>query len=179
MEELEPKLNTNTEVQTETQTQTEVEKEISLGSSLRLEDLLKTEKEVKIKQEIKGLTQVESEFKTENKEFAKKKDEKKIFLKRRLKVVSGVYIAVVSLLLTFVGVNVATLAILNNAYNSNTNTIQAKQESVAYLEGTQTPPELPAEEITIALNEPRDYSDDKKDLTFFDRITIMFRSIFG
>ena len=178
MEELKPELNTNSEVQTETQINTEVEKETSLGSSLRLEDLLKSEKEVKIKHEIKGLTEVESSTQTENRTFAKKKDERKAFAKKRLKVATGVYVAVVSLLLAFVGVNVATLAVMADTYNSNTQTIQEMKGELAEL-GEQTITTPSGEAISVTLNEPRDYKDDNKELTFLDKLTIMFRSIFG
>ena len=33
--------------------------------------------------------------------------------------------------------------------------------------------------IEISLNEPRDYSDDIEELTFLDKMTILFRNIFG
>ena len=35
----------------------------------------------------------------------------------------------------------------------------------------------PSGEIQISLNEPRDYSDDKKELTFLDKLTILFMHI--
>lgn len=175
-EELQPEVNTN--IQTETEIDNKTIGESNLSSLPRLEDLLQSEKEVKIKQGIEGLEQVQSTFQTENKEFSKKKDNKKAHLKTRLKVVTGVYIAITALLLTCVGVNAATLAVLSRTYNSNTDTIQAKQEVVQQLSQGEIPvPE--GVEITVSLNEPRDYADDNKDLTFLDKITILFRNLFG
>ena len=40
--------------------------------------------------------------------------------------------------------------------------------------------ELPTKgEFQRSLNEPREYSEDKKELTWLDKITILFRNIFG
>ena len=174
-EELKPltESSANTQVETTVETTTETR----LENLPRVEDLIKSEQEVKTQQKIEGLT--ESVVHAEERQFARKKDQKKAFMKQRLKVVTGVYIAVVSLLLAFVGVNVATLAILNNEINSNTNTIQMENYLIsneAPIEEVQTPSQAPLE---ITLNEPRDYSDDKKELTFLDKLTILFRNLFS
>ena len=145
-----------------------------------LDELKRSETEVIVKTEpqIQGLKKVEQTFATEDKVFKRKEDEKKVFLKRRLKIVTGVYIGVLTLLLGFVGVNLATLVILNKDINSNTNTIQVESARIEMIEGATELPTDPTSAITISLNEPRDYGDDKKELTFLDKITIMFRTLF-
>ncbi len=177
MEELQTELNT----EQSTETVVETKAETRLSDLPRLEDLLKSEKEVKQKTEIKGLEKASGELLAEDKTFAKKKDEKKVFIKRRLKIVTGVYVAVASLLLAFAGVNIATLA--TQGGNSHTNDIaitqlmgEVENASGDIGEDLVNPDVAP---FTISLNEPRDYSDDKKELTFLDKITILFRNIFG
>ena len=175
-EELEPQVNTNTNVEVETVT-SEVQTEKPLDTLPRLEDLIKSEKEIKVQSQIEGVTKVESNVKTENRIFKKKSEERKVYIKRRLKTITSVYISVVALLLAFVGVNIATLSMLNKDINSNTKTIQSETVRVEVLE--QTNPTASAGDVTISLNEPRDYSEDKKELTFLDIITIVFRNLFG
>lgn len=176
-EELQPELETNTDVQIATETSEEVKKETSLDSVLRLEDLMKSEKEIKVKTQLEGVTKVEPNVKTEDRVFAKKADEKKVYVKRRLKTITGVYATVITLLLAFVGVNIATLAILNKDIKSSTNTIQKETVRVEKLESLD--PSVSSGEFQISLNEPRDYSEDKKELTWLDKVTILFRNIFG
>lgn len=178
MEELEPKLQAETSIATETITEPSVEKtRLDLPS---IEDLLKSEQEVATSiPDIKGLKRVEPNLATEDKTFKRKEDEKKTFLKRRLKLVTAIYIGVLSLLLSFVGINIATLAILNRDINTNTATIQAESGKVEIYENNAVDPEAPIGTIEISLNEPRDYGDDNKELTFLDKITILFRNIFG
>ena len=177
MDELQPEreVNLNTEIQTET-SQT-IETKQGLGAFLSLDDLIKSEKEVKTNNEIKGLTQIENQTHFENKEFAKKKDEKKPLIKKRLKVVTGVYIAVITMLLAFVCVNTVTLAILSKESTTNANTIQAQQQTLEYIEKPNI--ENPTKEIPITLNQPREYNDDNKELTLWDKITILFKNLFG
>ena len=170
------------ELQNETQTQTITSEDVKteLDSLPRLEDLLKSEKEVSVKQEIKGVTNIDAEIKTEDRVFAKKQDKRKALVKTRLKIVTGVYIAVASLLFAFVGVNIATLVILNKDITNNANTIQAESYIAEQLESSASQPlDSAGAPIEISLNEPRDYSDDKKELTFLDKLTILFRNIFG
>lgn len=176
MEELEKELNSN--IQTESEIKSSETTQNNLESLPRLDDLLKSEKQVKINQEIKGLEQIKSTSQTEDRMFAKKQDNKQAHLKRRIKTLTGVYVAVASLLAVFVGVNLVTLAILNNQKTTNVNTIQSKQEMV---EKIATDDNLTAsgDDIFITITEPRDYSDDKKELTVFDKITIFFRHLFG
>ena len=84
----------------------------------------------------------------------------------------------VALLLGFVITNIATLAILNKNIITNTETIQSAQQELVVEETLH--PELDKQpEYQISLNEPRDYSEDKKELTWLDKITILFRNIFS
>jgi len=171
------------EKQTQTLTATETEVKADFSSGLedlpRIEELLKSEKEIKTEKKLEGLTAVEQQTSAADLAFARAEDTKKVKVKRRLKIVTGVYSIVVSLLLAFVGVNLVTLVGLNKDINSNTETINSKIDQVEIFEG-QTPSTTdPTGEFTISLNEPRDYSNDTKELTFFDKITILFRNLFG
>ncbi len=142
-----------------------------------LEELTRSENEVVNKPEIKGFKSVVSAPISEDRTFKRKADEKKVFLKKRQKLVTAVYISVASLLLAFVGINIATLAILNKDINTNANTIQIESvrvENAPKSETSDTPTFM-----EISLNEPRDYGDDNKELTFLDKVTILFRNIFG
>jgi len=82
------------------------------------------------------------------------------------------------LLLGFVISNIATLAILDKSITTNTKTIQSKKdEIVKVLEESEPGTEIG--DFQISLNEPRDYSEDKKELTWLDKITILFRNLFS
>ena len=162
-EELQPQLDTNTSVEVET-IASETKQETPLETLPRLEDL------------IKSVTKVESNVQVENRVFKKSSEEKQKYIKRRLKIVTSVYVSVVALLLAFVGVNIVTLAMLNKDIKSNTKTINTQTERVVEL---SKEPAITGQDITISLNEPRDYSEDKKELTFLDKITILFRNLFG
>ena len=82
------------------------------------------------------------------------------------------------MLLGLVISNIATLAVLDKAITTNTKTIQSKQdEIVRVLEESNPGQEIGS--FQISLNEPRDYSEDKKELTWLDKITILFRNLFG
>lgn len=166
---------------TEIATEQETKKEDLLGDLPRLEDLLKSEKEIKTitNTELKGLKKVEQNKANENRTFQSKQDEKKAFVKKRLKLATAIYICVAVLLFGFVIFNTATLAILDRGINSNTNTINTESEIVAILEGDATSTDPTNPPIEISLNEPRDYSDDTRELTFLDKMTILFRNIFG
>lgn len=157
----------------------EVKKENLLEDLPNLDDLLKTEKDVKIEADLKGLTNVEPRKLEENRTFKSKQDEKRIFMKKRLKLATTIYICVAVLLFGFVIFNTATLAILNKGINSNSNTINVETEIVKTLENISQNPEDPSSTIEISLNEPRDYNDDTKELTLWDKISILFRNIFG
>lgn len=174
-EELQPQLDTNTSVEVET-IASETKQETPLETLPRLEDLIKSEKEVKVQNKIEGVTKVESNVQVENRVFKKSSEEKQKYIKRRLKIVTSVYVSVVALLLAFVGVNIVTLAMLNKDIKSNTKTINTQTERVVEL---SKEPAITGQDITISLNEPRDYSEDKKELTFLDKITILFRNLFG
>lgn len=176
MEELEKQAQT----QTTTAIEQETKQEISLDSFPSIQDLLKSEQEVKSERKLQGLTSAEPTQTLEDRPFARKEDERKKFVKKRLKVVTGVYIAVAALLLTFVGVNIATLAVLNKKIDDNVKTIQAETTALDLMKDADNPDaDLTGEDITITLNQPRDYNDDKQTLTFLDKITILFRSLFN
>jgi len=177
MEELKPELEAEVNTQTVTSEKPTIE-EPSLDDLPRLEDMIKSEKEVKAAPKIEGVKQVETSRNILDKPFEKKEDKKKALLKKRQKIVAGVGISIVTLLLAFVGVNAVTLAVLHGTSTNNAEIIQSQNQVIADLENT-TNPSSPLGEITISLNEPRDYSDDKKELTILDKLTIMFRSIFG
>ncbi len=170
--------STQTATQTETQKETKVGLE-SLNDLPRIEDLLRSEKEIKPAPEIKGLKKVENATASENKTFALKQDENKAYVKKRVKVLTSVYITVASLLFVFVFANAITMAVLSGKQNSNVNTIQNESNRVADLKSSQTQEDSTLGSFTYSLNEPRDYSDDTKELTFFDKLSILFRNLFG
>ena len=178
-EELEKQTVTQTLTSTEQEQKQELKQEIALDN-LRYEDLLKSEQEIKPAPELKGLTQAKQDKATENRVFKSKEDEKKSFVKKRVKIASVVYLSIVTLLFGFVIFNTAALAILGRGNSNKTNTIKSETEKVEIWEDITPTPENPTgQPIEITLNEPRDYSDDTKELTFFDKLTIMFRNIFG
>ena len=165
-------------VQTENQTSVETKVQETPDFLPHIEDLRKSEQDVKINTEIQGVTQVEQRTQAKDRVFARKSDEKKVYFKKRLKIVTAVYTAVVALLLGFVIANVVTLAQLNKDITTNTKTIKSQSQQIEkVLEETTSGEQLG--NFQISLNEPRDYSDDKKELTWLDKITILFRNLFG
>ena len=163
----------STAVQTETQVG--LEHETKVEDLPRLEDLIKSEKVVRPTQKIDGVTSIESETQPIDRVFKRKSDEKKIHFKKRLKIVTAVYSTIVVLLLGFVITNVATLAILDKKIDANTKTIESCQQQVEMIEN-----QIPTgESLPISVNEPRDYSEDKQELTFLDKLTILFRNLFA
>lgn len=164
-------------VGTSTEVLEKVEQEKKLDNLPRVEDMRKSEKEVKTKTEVEGTTQINQSTNLQDRVFVKKSDQKKALYKKRIKIVTGVYATAVTLLLAFVGVNIATMAMLNKQITTNTDTIQSQQQQIEVLE--ETVPNSPNGEFQISLNEPRDYSEDKKELTFLDKLTILFRNLFG
>ena len=175
MEEFQEEITSNTTV-----IEPKIEPMTRLEDLPTLEELKRSETEIIVKKEpeIEGLKKVEQSFATEDKIFKRKEDEMKIFYKRRLKILTSVYISVLTLLLGFVGFNLITLAILNKDINSNTNTIQVEAARIEMIEGATELPVDPSSAVTISLNEPRDYGDDEKELTFLDKLTIMIRTLF-
>lgn len=169
------------EVEKESQSEVIVKTETSPESGLehlpRLEDLLKSEKDVKTAIEIKGVKNAEQEVVIENRTFAREEDEKKTLVKKRLKIITSVYVTVVALILSFVGVNLATLIMLNKDIDNCVKTQQVEQTKLDMIDKTVSSPA--GEEITIKLNTPRDYSDDEKNLTFFDKLTIIIKNLFS
>ena len=164
-------------IQTETQTSVE-QKTQTLDSFPRIEDLRKSEQEVKVNTEVVGTTQVKQKTQVKDRVFKKKVDERKVYFKKRLKIVTAVYVSIVALLLGFAITNVVTLAVLNKTVTTNTETIQSTQQQITIEEVKNTAGESVGD-IQISLNEPRDYSEDKKELTFLDKLTILFRNIFS
>lgn len=179
MDELEPRLEAQSTTTTATITEPSIDRTTRLEDLPSIDDLVRSENEVATKPEIKGLKAVEPNLATENMTFKRKADERKTFLKKRQKLVTAIYIGVATLLLGFVLINVATLAILNKDINSNTATIQAESGKVEIYENDAATPDDPTGMLEISLNEPRDYGADKKELTFLDKITIVFRNIFA
>ena len=172
------------ELQNETNIETEVVKETASETSLdnlpRLEDMLKSEKEIKQAKKVEGLEQTTIKPLIEDITFARKTDKKKPLMKKRLKIITGVYLGVVAMLLTFVGVNVGTLIAINKQTTDSLNTMQAESQVVEVLRPEHVAPADPdVPPFMVSINEPRDYNDDKKELTFFDKITILFRNLFG
>ena len=178
MEELEQELNTNTNIGVEAQTSSNIQTNSQLEDLPRLEDLLKSEKEVKVEQTIEGLEKVEPTTQEEDKTFSRKEDEKKVYIKKRVKILTAVYVAVATLLLTFTGINIATLVGMGNTHDNNRETIIENASDIENAEKYYQATTPTGEEIKVTLNEPRDYSDDTKELTFFDKISILFRNIF-
>lgn len=179
MEELEKEVSANLKLGVETESSSNTQTEQQLDSLPRLEDLLKSEKEVKVAQKIEGLEKATESIEIEDKVFTRKVDEKKVYLKKRLKIISAVYITVVALMLTLVGINVATLISMNNTINNNTITIVKNESDIQNAQNQYNATTPTGQEITVSLNEPRDYSDDTKELTFLDKMTILFRNMFG
>ena len=149
----EQELQESVSIQTETVTSVE-QKTQSLDSLPRIEDLRKSEQEVKINTQVEGTTQVEQKTLAQDKVFTRKVDERKVYLKKRLKIVTAVYTSVVVLLLSFVIANIATLAILDKSVTTNTKTIQSTQQQVIIEEATNTTGESVGN-FQISLNEPR------------------------
>ncbi len=174
------------ETQKETSANTVIEtdssvekKDARLDDLPRLEDLLKSETDVKSAPELKGLKKVENNTFEENMTFKSKDDEKKKIIRKRIKLLTSVYISVVVLLLGFVGFNIATLTMMNKDINNNANTIQSQSQQIEIYEGLSPDITDPSSTIEVSINPPRDYGDDKKELTFFDKLTIFFRNLFG
>ena len=165
-------------IQTETLTSVNEETRQTLDSFPRIEEIRKSEQDVKVKTEIEGTTQVKRETQVKDRVFTRKIDEKKVHIKKRVKILTAVYTTVVTLLLAFIISNLATYAILDEACNKNAETIKSKG---ALIEKTieESSNGQVVGEIQISLNEPRDYSEDKKELTWLDKITILFRNLFG
>lgn len=164
-------------VGTSTEVLEKVEQEKKLDNFPRIEELRKSEKEVKTNTQIEGATELKTETEFEDRMFVKKADQKKALYKKRIKIVTSVYTTAMVLLLAFVGVNIATMASLQKDITTNTQTIQSQQEQIEMLE--QNTPGASTGNFHISLNEPRDYSEDKKELTFLDKVTILFRNLFG
>ena len=69
---------------------------------------------------------------------------------------------------------------MNRDINNNANTIQSQSEQIIdiYQDGLNEITD-PDASIEVSLNPPRDYGDDKQELTFFDKLTILFKNLFG
>lgn len=166
------------EALTQTIEREETTEKQSLNPFLHIDDMLKSEQELNTMTQMQGLVQVENNSILEDKPFMHKKDEKKAFIKKRIKVIAGVYIAVLTMLLTFVGINAVTLILLNKDITSNKETINVESERVE-MARQQAEEQASGEEIQIVLNEPRDYQDDNIELSVLDKISIIFKNLFG
>ncbi len=153
--------------------------EETLAQMPSLDDLIKSEKQITPAPELQGLKRVESETSPQDKTFARKDAKKKELVKKRLKIITGVYIAVCALLLALTFVNLGTMINKNSEINANKATIQSEQTMVNRYETSEEDPLTPSSQLIVDLNEPRDYSDEKKELTFLDKLSILFRNLFG
>ena len=176
-EELEKESVSNTSIAIESQT--EQASEVKLDSLPRLEDLLKSEKEIQKKTELQGLTKVEKSSMIENKTFARKSDQKRAFIKKRIKLVTIVYSCVLALMVAFAGVNLFTMLSTQKDITKSKDIVKTQTQQIAELEQAFPGADMATDTGMVTLNEPRDYNDDKKELTFLDKITILFRSIFS
>ena len=174
----EKELQESLNIQTETVTSVNEETKQTLDSLPRLEELRKSEQDVKVNTEIHGVSQVERKTQVKDRVFTRRVDEKKVYLKKRLNILKTVYTTVVTLLFAFVITNVVTFAVLNGKINGTTNTIIAAEQQISDEEKNSVLGENLGE-IQISLNEPRDYSEDKKELTWLDKMTILFRNLFS
>ncbi|MGN0787800.1 MAG: hypothetical protein ACI4L6_01875 [Candidatus Onthoplasma sp.] len=175
LENLETRLDSE---QKQTITSEQVE-EKKLEDLPRLEEMMRTERQVKTAQTQQIQAKTIEKPLMQDRVFARKVDEKKDLIKKRLKIVTVVYTSVLCLLLAFVGINVANLIVSNKTITKNTTTITEKSQQLKELQQVHTDPADPNPVVEIQLNEPRDYSDDKKELTFFDKLTILFKNLFG
>ncbi|MBE7076934.1 MAG: hypothetical protein E7374_03465 [Clostridiales bacterium] len=169
--ERESELNTSVDVETQS------ERKIKFEDLPNIEEMIKSEQTVQNETKFEGLTKVEPNVLSENRTFKKKEDQKKSFIKKRIKTISGVYIAITTLILVLVGVNIFTLVALNKEIDANKATMQRESVALEY-EKTDIPSNA-SESFEISLNEPRDYSDDYQELTFLDKMTIFFRNLLG
>lgn len=164
---------------TTTETVQEIKKEQSVEDFPRWEDVRKSEKEVKYNTKLEGVTEAENDDNFFERPIEKKKDAKTRLYKRRLKILTGVYLTILSLLGVFAITNLVTLIKMDKQISSNTETIRSKSYVLTEIEKTATEPTEPSQIVELHLNEPRDYKDDKKELTFLDKLTIIFRNIFS
>lgn len=161
----------------ETQTVSNTEQQTKLNNLPTAEEMLKSETQIKTNIASKEIS-TSPEPAVKDRVFARKEDERNALIKKRLKIVGSVYLGVVALLVAFVLTNVFTLVSLKKQITTNTTTITDQVEKIenAKLEPGLNP-ETPV--LEISLNEPRDYTDEKKELTFLDKLTILFRNLFG
>ena len=173
----EQEIQESVSIQTETLTSVEQEKQ-TLDSLLRIEELRKSEQEVKVNTEIQGTTQVQHQTQAKDRVFKKKSDERKVLYKKRLKIVTVVYTTVLALLLGFAITNLFTLSTLEKSISTNTQTIDSIQKEIDDYK-LENPKIGESIELPIDVNPPRDYNEDGKELTFLDKLTILFRNIFS
>ena len=99
----------------------------------RIEELRRSEQDVKVNTEVQGTTQVRQKTQVKDFIFKKKSDKRKIYFKKRLKIVTAVYTIAIILLSSFAIANVVTLANLEKSVTTNTETIQSAQQQVEIL----------------------------------------------
>lgn len=166
----------NLSVQTEQITSVEQEKQ-ALGSFPRIEELRKSEQDVKVNTQIEGTTQVEHQTQTKDRIFTRKEDERKVLFKKRKKIVAVVYSSVLALLMAFAITNTVVLARKENYVETKTTTIEQYDKELGDIDKNEAGTSL--KDFQISINEPRDYSEDEKELTLLDKLTILFRNIFS
>lgn len=177
MEDFERELESRT--QTGIMTETNQETEINLGSSFNFEEMLKSEKEVKQETTLNNLKKAEQTELVSDRVFAQPGETRRTLVKRRLKLITGMYVGVLTLLLVFTGVNLGTLVAMKKEISNNTQTLEKQQVALEYEKKNAEDIVDANEEINIMLNLPKDYSEDEKELTFLDKLTIMFKHLFG
>ncbi len=122
--ERELEINTTTE-------QVENEKK-QLDNLPRFEDISKSETITQTNIDIPNTT--ETKTIVQDKFFTKKEDEKKVYLRKRVKLVMFLYLIIVIALMTLVGVNIATLVNQGNTIKNNEKTINDQIEQITLLE---------------------------------------------
>lgn len=176
MDELEQQPELNTE--SKPTTTQEPTSETKVGSVFNFEDMIRSERQVN--SYATSVTSTEAVVKpAEDRIFSKKVDEKKKYYKKRVKIATGVYTTIVTLLLILTGANIFSLVSMSKDITTNTKTMQANSERIVALEEQVSNATTGEGEILVTLNQPRDYSKEKTELTFLDKVTILIKNLFG
>lgn len=176
---MEPQFEEETQSNIQVEEQTSLKQESKLNTFSNLEEMRKSETEVKTFTNNDTKIDTKTSPLAKDKVFARKEDKKKALYKRRAKILTTVYASVCAMLLAFVGINIATMVKMSTQMQTNTETITRKETELAELKEIVVENEATNGGFYISLNEPRDYSDDVKQLTFWDKVTIVFKNIFG
>lgn len=174
-EQLQPELNTEPKPTMVDETK----KEEKVGSVFNFENMIRSEREVNAFAASVASTESIVKHTVEDKVFSKKVDRKKQLYRTRVKIVTSIYTTVVALLLILTGANIVSLIVTAKAINNDKQIVQTNQEKIVELEQESTATTGQGKEIYVTLNQPRDYSKEKTDLTFLDKVTILIKNIFG